>query len=189
MRAPNRAAGRFLTYGLPYQPIRWLSRTPSFTHDEMESQPESFLKRKTNLLPLMKTLKNSGDLGGRTRCSCVLQTCPHSRLYWSTFKTVARRRVFRYPQTNRSTLQLVCMRATIEIDDELYRQVKAAAAIRGRKGQGFGCRRPAHRPSLSACGSSHSADPIADRQVKKAGNTAPRQRNDRGNRSATGHGT
>jgi hypothetical protein len=25
------------------------------------------------------------------------------------------------------------MKATIEIDDELYRQVKAAAAIRGRK--------------------------------------------------------
>ena len=40
----------------------------------MESQPESLLKRKTNLLPLMKTLKNSGDLSGRARCSSVLQT-------------------------------------------------------------------------------------------------------------------
>jgi len=31
------------------------------------------------------------------------------------------------------TSSLVFMRATIEIDDELYRRVKAAAAIRGRK--------------------------------------------------------
>ena len=31
------------------------------------------------------------------------------------------------------TSLLVCMKATIEFDDELYRQVKAAAAIRGRK--------------------------------------------------------
>ena len=31
------------------------------------------------------------------------------------------------------TSYLVCMKATIEIDDDLYRQVKAAAALRGRK--------------------------------------------------------
>ena len=28
---------------------------------------------------------------------------------------------------------LQCMKVTIEIDDELYRQVKAAAAMKGRK--------------------------------------------------------
>jgi len=31
----------------------------------------------------MKTLKNSDDLSGTTKCSCVLQTCAYSRLYWS----------------------------------------------------------------------------------------------------------
>lgn len=28
---------------------------------------------------------------------------------------------------------MVCMKATIELDDELYRQLKATAALRGRK--------------------------------------------------------
>src|SRR6202048_4799399 len=75
-------------YDLPYQPIHWLSRTPCFKPDEKESQPESFPERKTNLSPVMKTLKNSGDLGVRTKCSWVLQTCPDSRLYGLLYASI-----------------------------------------------------------------------------------------------------
>ena len=69
-------------YGLPYQPIHWPSRTTFFKPEQKESQPQSFPERKTNFSLLMKTLKNLGDLGGRTKCSYVLQTCPDSRLSW-----------------------------------------------------------------------------------------------------------
>jgi hypothetical protein len=62
-------------YGLPYQPIHWLSRTSFFKPKEKKSQRQCFPERKTNLSPLMKTLKNSDDLSGTTKCSCVLRTC------------------------------------------------------------------------------------------------------------------
>ena len=66
-------------FAVPTNPLAFTVR--NFKPDEMESQPESLPKRKTNLSPLMKTLKNSDDLSGTTKFSCVLQTCPDSRLY------------------------------------------------------------------------------------------------------------
>ena len=57
----------------------------------------------------------------------------------SVFATAGRRQIFKEGIRGRSlteswfTSLLVFMKATIEIDDELYRRVKAAAALRGRK--------------------------------------------------------
>jgi hypothetical protein len=67
-------------FAVPSNPLAFTDQNSK--PDEMESQPESFPKRKTNLSPLMKTLKNSVDLSGTTKCSCLLQTRPYSRLHW-----------------------------------------------------------------------------------------------------------
>ena len=81
------------------------------------------------------------------------------------------------------------MKATIEIDDELYRQVKAAAAIQGRKVKDLvaeGLRTVLRSPHAGPR-TRRIQLPIV--KSKKPGTLQPRQRNDCGNRSATGHGT
>jgi hypothetical protein len=59
-------------FAVPTNPLAFTGQ--NFKPDEIKSQPESFPKKKTNLSPLMKTLKNSDDLNSTTKCSCALET-------------------------------------------------------------------------------------------------------------------